>query len=170
MSITASQVVVGYDFTEGARPALSQAIALASREPWRVLHFLFVLPPHYRVDYVQAERMHVALSEKVALELHGMPAHINHHIHVRIGRPVKEILLLAREMGADLVILGEGHVAAKVARRAHCSVEVMRPNTYEHVDLLAIQEVEPHHSYVPPHRYHYDDSRASVRPSHWPIS
>ena len=48
-------------------------------------------------------------------------------------------------------------------------MEVARRKTYEHVQLDTIVEVEPHRSYVPPHRYWYDDPRVQLRPDEWPL-
>ena len=57
--------------------------------------------------------------------------------HLKIGGPVEEIVTLAEEMGAGLIVLGSrglgevgralmGSVSEFVARHAHCSVLVVR--------------------------------------------
>jgi len=122
------------------------------------------------------------MTDEIALELRARASNVPIHfyVHARIGKPADEILQLAREVGADLIIVGSkglhgverlvlGSVSETVVRDAGCTVEVARPKTYDHVDLLDIKEVEPHHHYVPPHRYFYEDHRLIVRPPDWPI-
>ena len=54
-------------------------------------------------------------------------------------------------------------------REAQCTVEVARAKTYPFVPLAEITEVEPTHTYVPPHRYSYEDHRVAMRPDEWPL-
>jgi nucleotide-binding universal stress UspA family protein len=188
---TPSQVVVAYDFSHSGRAALKRAIALANRAPFHVLHFVCViephgevttLPRHGRVDYPYAERVQQALTDEIAAELKAasIADRVHFFVHARIGRPAKEILDLARDVGADLIIIGSkgstgvdrlvlGSVSEKVVREAGCTVEVARPKTYEDVELDEIVDVEPQHHYVPPHRYTYDTRCVNLRPPEWPL-
>ena len=191
MSSTYSQVVVGFDFSHSGEAALYRALALAARAPFHVLHFVCVIEPHsplpsvpgHKVDYDYAEKVQHAVAEQIEYELRAITAkeRIHFNVHARIGRPAEEILDLAREVGADLIIVGSkgmkgverlvlGSVSEKVVREAGCTVEVARPKRYEHVDLEEVKEVEPHHHYVAPHRYYYESNRVTKRPSEWPIS
>jgi nucleotide-binding universal stress UspA family protein len=192
MSSTESQVVVAFDFSHSGRQALYRAITFATRAPFHVLHFVCVIDPHVplpalptkKVDYAYAERVQRALADEVELELRNNNAisRVHFYVHARIGKPAEEILQVARDVGADLIVVGSkgltgvahlliGSVAEQIVREAHCTVEVARAKTYDHVDLLKIQRVEPpHHHYVPPHRYHYEDHRLMVRPIDWPLS
>ena len=186
------QVVVAYDFSQSGNAALYRAIALAVRAPVHTLHFACVvdrhgpgLPvsvPHDRIDYAYTERLQQALTELVAQELRAadLQGRVHFFVHVRIGKPADELLALAHEIGADLIIIGSkrltgvkrlilGSVSEKVVREARCTVEVARPKTYEYVELDNIIEVEPHLSYVPPHRYSYEDRRLEHRPIEWPL-
>lgn len=190
MSSTYSQVVVGFDFSHSGRAALYRAIALATRAPFHVLHFVCVIDPHTplhavpgkKVDYEYTERVQRALTDEIELELRNAKEGVRVHfyVHARIGKPATEILDLAREIGADLIIVGckgltgverlvLGSVSERVVREAGCAVMIARPKSYEHVDLVDVHEVAPSHHYVPPHRYYYEDNRITSRPREWPI-
>ena len=183
MSTPPSHVVVAFDFSPPSTAALRRAIALAARAPFHVLHVLHVIDPHVqgteRVDYELAERLQGDVTRAMAAELAG-PEPVQFFVHVRIGNPAAEILATAREIGADLIIVGShgttglqrlfvGSVAERVVREAGCTVEVARPKAYDHVELLRMTSVEPHHAYVPPHRYSYEDHRVTLRPIDWPL-
>jgi nucleotide-binding universal stress UspA family protein len=190
MSSIYSQVVVGFDFSHSGRAALYRAISLATRAPFHVLHFVCVIDPHSplptvpgkKVNYEYAERVQRAVTDEIELELRAIQTGVRVHfyVHARIGKPAAEILELAREVGADFIIVGSkgltgverlvlGSVSEHVVREAGCAVMVARPKTYEHVDLLEVHEVEAHPRYVPPHRYYYEENRLNVRPADWPI-
>ena len=190
MSANHSQVVVGFDFSHSGRAALDRAIGLATRAPWNVLHFVCVIDPHFafpalptkHIDLEYANRVQEEVTAIVEQELKAkrtdMPIHF--FVHARIGKPAAEILGCARDVGADLIIVGSkgltgieravlGSVSEKVVREAGCSVEVARPKTYEYVPLLEIKDAEQHQKYAAPHRYTYEDRRASRRPNDWPL-
>jgi nucleotide-binding universal stress UspA family protein len=192
MSNTSSQVVVGYDFSPSGNAALQRAIALAIRAPFHVLHIACIverhapLPGHAHrgpVDYAYTERVQQDLTDVVTQELRAADApagQIHFFVHVRIGKPAEELLELARDVGADLIIVGSksltgvkrlvlGSVSEHVVREAGCTVEVARPKAYPYVELTEIVEVEPHLTYVPPHRYVYEHHRVEMRPSEWPL-
>ena len=191
MSAEHSQVVVGFDFTHSARAAMYRAIAVANRAPFHVLHFICAIEPHGqipaiphhgRVDLAYVERVEKALLDQIEAELKGaaIADRVHFFVHVRIGHAAQEILDLAREVGADLIIVGSkgltgverlvvGSVAEHVVREAGCTVEVARPKTYQHVDLLEISNAEHHTHYTPPHRYTYSSSCVNLRPDDWPL-
>ena len=191
MSSEQSQVVVAFDFTHSARAAMYRAIALANRAPFHMLHFVCAIeahgqvptiPHHGRADFAYVERVETALLDQIAAELKSaaITDRVHFFVHVRIGHAAEEILDLAREVGADLIIVGSkgltgvgrlvlGSVAEHVVREAGCTVEVARPKTYEHVDLLAISNAEPHKHYAAPHRYTYSSSCVNLRPDEWPL-
>ena len=141
-----SQVVVGFDFSHSAHAALSRAIKLATRAPWHVLHIVSVIDPHWAfpavpakdVDEHYAARVREAIVSLVRTEAQQP---ITFTVHARIGKPVKEILAIARDVGADLIIVGSrgvtgleraivGSTSERIAREAHCTVEIARENTY----------------------------------------
>jgi nucleotide-binding universal stress UspA family protein len=191
MSAENSQVVVGFDFTPSARAAMHRAIALANRAPFHILHFVCAIEPHGqvpriphrgRVDIAYVDRVEKALLDEIAAELKAaaITDRVHFSVHVRIGHAAEEILQLARDVGADLIIVGSkgltgverlvlGSVAEHVVREAHCTVEVARPKTYDHVDLLEITKAEPHAHYAAPHRYTYSSGCVNFRPDEWPL-
>ena len=190
MSSTHSQVVVGFDFSPSGTQALYRAITLATRAPFHVLHFVCAIDPHFplpsmpakQVDYAYAERVQQAMTEVISMELReaAVTDRVHFFVHARIGKAADEILSLAREVGADLIIVGTkglsgverlvlGSVAEKVVRGAGCSVEVARAKRYEHVDLMDVVDATEHRKYVPPHRYTYENHSLSLRPNEWPL-
>jgi nucleotide-binding universal stress UspA family protein len=177
MSTHVSPVVVGYDFSHSGRAALHRAVTLAGRAPFHVLHVTCVvdpkapipsIPSYNGVDYMYAARVQEALAAEIQHELDQAEVHGSVHffVHARIGKAAEEILRLAREVGADLIIVGSkgmtglerlilGSTSEHVVREAGCTVEVARPKQYAEVQLTPIEPVEPnlpHHTYVPPHR------------------
>ena len=178
MSNLTSHVVVGYDFTATSREALLRAIKLAARAPFHVLHFVCALEPG-----ASADKTYESIADIVGQELRNAQIgdKVHFFVHARFGRPADEILAVAREVGADLIIVGTkgltgvermvlGSVAETVVREACCAVVIARPRTYPHVELLEMKTVEPHAThYHQPHRYSYESARVLKRPADWPL-
>jgi nucleotide-binding universal stress UspA family protein len=192
MSAEHSQVVVGFDFSHSGRAALDRAIAVATRAPWHVLHFVCAIDPHFafpslptkHIDLEYAARVQEEVTAIVVQELDAkrISDRVHFFVHARIGKPAAEILGVAEDVGADLIIVGSkgltgiermmlGSVSEKVAREAGCTVEVARPKSYEYVALTQVVDAKPeeHHKYVAPHRYTYESNRAIRRSSDWPL-
>jgi nucleotide-binding universal stress UspA family protein len=194
MSSRISPVVVGFDFSHSGGAALHRAVTLAARAPLHVLHVVCVvdpkaaipsIPSYNGVDYMYAARVQEALATEIQYELDKAEVHDRVHffVHARIGKAAPEILALARDVGADLIIVGSngmtgverlllGSTSEQVVREAGCTVEVARPKRYSEVELIPIETVggeQAHHSYVPPHRYTYEDHRVNLRPAEWPL-
>lgn len=191
MSSQISPVVVGYDFSHSGRAALHRAVTLAGRAPFHVLHVVCVvdpkeaipsLPSYNGVDYMYAARVQEALAAETQHELDraDVRGSVHFFVHARIGKAAPEILALAGEVGADLIIVGSkgmtglerlilGSTSEQVMRDAGCTVEIARPKRYSEVVLLPIEPVDPVHTYVPPHRYTYEDHRVNLRPAEWPL-
>jgi nucleotide-binding universal stress UspA family protein len=185
-----TNVVVGFDFSPGSRVALERAVALTGRRRLHVLHVLCVVERHRslagllhhgRPDLEYCERVQAAVNEVVTDELRrtALLEHMQFCVHVRIGHAVDEILDLAREVGADRIILGKreadgvrrlllGSVAEHVVRHAGCSVEIARAKTYPYVERYAMSEVEPAKHHELPHRYEYETG-VLMRPDDWPL-
>lgn len=184
-----SHVVIGYDFSHSGHEALRRGVALAARASSHVLHVVCVIDPkdpipaiaaYNGVDAMYAARVQEALAVEVQHELDAtdITGRVEFFVHTRIGKPAAEILELAREIGAELIIVGSrrvtgverwlvGSTSAKIVRDASCSVEVARPR--QHVETVATLDAVDDHTYVAPHRYTYEDRRASLRPAEWPM-
>jgi nucleotide-binding universal stress UspA family protein len=183
----AKQVVVAYDFSGTADVALERAVDIACRAPAHVLHFIAAIDPrrglghepHGAIDLEYAERIQARLAEKLATSFAqrtptGEPVYF---IHARIGHPIDEILGLADDVGADMIVIGShgrtgirrlflGSTSEAVVRRARCPVIVARAKGYDHVDLDKIVEVprEPGHR----HRRVFGTGPKVVGPMQWP--
>jgi nucleotide-binding universal stress UspA family protein len=187
-------VIVGYDFSHSAHAALTRAVDIASRAPAHVLHVICVIDPrdaipsipaYDGVDYRYAARVQEVLAVQIQqeLELAAVQTRVHFFVHARIGgNPATEILALASEVGADLIIVGShgltgverflvGSTSERIAREAGCSVEIARPKRYADVELQPVveRETDDEHPYIPPHRYTYEDKRVSLRPPEWPL-
>jgi len=192
MSSHLDHVVVGYDFSHTGHHALRRAVALAERGAYLVIHVICVIDPHEPipslpsydgVDAMYAARVQEALAFEMQKELEAadIAGRVHFFVHARIGRhPADEILELAREVGAELIVVGShgltglerlliGSTSEKIVREAGCSVEVARARRYPDAELMTVVEVEPAHHLVPPHRYEYEDHRVNLRPPEWPL-
>lgn len=137
-----SQVVVGFDFSHSAHAALSRAIKLAARAPWHVLHIVSVIDPHWAFPAVPAKHVDDTypsrVREAIVALVHAEAREpIRFTVHARVGKPVKEILAVAETVDADLIIVGSrgvtgleramlGSISERIAREAHCTVEIAR--------------------------------------------
>ncbi|MCF8033543.1 MAG: universal stress protein [Desulfarculaceae bacterium] len=142
-------IIAATDFSPGAGAALGQALTLARRHGARLLltHVLPpMLPPSPLLDEVALTQTTLALREGLrdssARELAALAAKADGEVEVETrlieGDPARELAALAKETGADLMVVGHtgvsglaetvfGSVAQKLVRRAPCSVLVARP-------------------------------------------
>lgn len=180
------QVVVAYDYTPESELAVHRAIELGATWPDRhALHIVTVLDRDQ--DYHVAEQIRGDLLAHMHQRLHDNWPNvvIEFYAHARIGDPADEILDLAEEIGADMIIVGShnrttlgrfllGSVSESVADRAGCTVVVARPKRYATVELSPVEEIPEaehvHGTHRRAHRYSYTDGIALTRPDAWPIS
>lgn len=134
-------VLVAYDASEQAGRAFDFALDLAGRYGAEVLVLAVARPPEPPVAVETAavlehatqyyEKHFVQLREKAGQA--GIPA----RFEVRSGHPAEQIILLATEAGADMVVMGHrgktlvqkwmlGSVCRRVLNYAHCTVSVVR--------------------------------------------
>jgi nucleotide-binding universal stress UspA family protein len=133
-------VVVGTDWSDTAEIAFARAIELA-RLTGATLHVVTVADPEPTLSSpfeqtAPASRpdFQVDVALQAALDRHG-GSDLDVQQHVRTGEPAREIVAIAREEGADLVILGSvgmkgagrllGSVPNTVSHRAPCDVLVV---------------------------------------------
>jgi len=187
------QIVVAYDFSPHGRAVIDRAVELVSRAPFHALHFVTVIDAHAgvslvprrgKVDFTYADEVRATMLEQIANTLSETPvaSELNFFAHAPIGKPADEILRIAEELGADLILMGThghtglsrvvlGSVAERVVREAGCPVLVARPKTYPDVELARVIEIErtkPVHSRA--HQFSYTNNRVITRPPEWPIS
>lgn len=181
--MSTSQIVIGYDFRQASDVALSYAVEFARKDPEQVLHFVVVLGS--RESYREAERRRQELLTVLqeVFRVRDAPPNVQFFVHARIGDPADELLEVAEELGADLIVLGchdergtvermlLGSVSTRVLHEAHCPVLVARKKSYKDVELHPVVEVEPMGTHRQlPHRYRYSTDQAFLRPADWPIS
>lgn len=155
-----SQVVVGFDFSHSSHAALERAIELAIRAPWHVLQIVSVIDPRMAFPAVPAKHVDAGYARRVEAAVHALVDQelaarriddVRYFVHARIGKPVTEILGVAADVGADLILVGTkgltgleraivGSTAERIVREAGCTVEVVRPKTYPYVPLLEVTD------------------------------
>ncbi len=129
-------IVVGIDLGEASRYALDQAARVAMRVPGSKLHVIHVVKDGGEADAEDllektAANVRVYVAEQA--EALGGLARAGVGIHVRMGNPAHEVVQLAREIAADLIVLGTqrpphikrlilGSVTERVVRCAGCPV------------------------------------------------
>jgi leucyl aminopeptidase (aminopeptidase T)/nucleotide-binding universal stress UspA family protein len=142
-------ILAAVDFSDKTKSVLDLATSLANISPSGKLTICYVIPeqvavsplfPHYvatpNPDSIKREQeMALAkISEVIASFGVEKP---DYELVVRSGKPASEIVRLAEEIGADLVIVAStgasriarmllGSVAESVVRHAHCDVLVVR--------------------------------------------
>jgi nucleotide-binding universal stress UspA family protein len=186
------QVIIAYDFSPSAEEAVLRGIELACRAPQHVLHVVvaidahngFPIAPTEHVDYIYAERLQQMVTARMVAGFTGREtaSEVQFYVHARIGKPAEQILQLAHELGADLIMIGShgktgverfvlGSVSERIVREAHCAVIVARAKTYPDVKLQHVMPFEhERHPYHPPHRYVYIDQQVIKRPTDWPLA
>jgi len=138
---TSQTVVVGVDFSDYSQIALDAAIDQSGDGE---LHALCVLdlpasrlskgPP---LSIQEASATLTQVVEARLTEKAGQAGKLRAFIHIRLGVPARELADLAREVGADLLVVGThgrrgmrrlflGSVAERVLRAAPCPVLVAR--------------------------------------------
>jgi nucleotide-binding universal stress UspA family protein len=157
----------------------------APRPPFPVGHRSAIrrAGPGKTIDYAYAEQVQTELTAMIQAAFAAREAlgTVHFFIHTRIGNAAEEVLLAARELSADMIVVGShghtgmkrlllGSVSERIVREAECPVIVARPKTYAPVKLLDVVSVAPHVAhYVAPHRYSYQDTRVTRRPNDWPL-
>lgn len=141
MSVFPAKILLAVDGSEEASLAARSAVGLAEKTGSE-LHVVHVgeAPVVYRPElrgyrslYEQREKEARRLLDEQVKSLGDRVA----QAHLRMGRPDGEIVALAEELGAGLIVLGSrglgglrrtlmGSVSDSVVRHAHCPVLVVR--------------------------------------------
>lgn len=143
------RILVPIDFSFCSKKALEYAIPFAKQFGAR-LCLLYVGQGHYMVpELAPTDLMSYKLSERadIAAKLASVatkeiPATLAVDILVRNGQPALEIVDVAKEIGADLIVISThgygglkhlwfGSIAEQVVRHATCPVLVVRENEHE---------------------------------------
>ena len=137
-------VLVPHDFTRESDAALGYAAELADRREG-VIHLLHVVPPSATAGPLDATFPN-ALLRRIREEQHAVEARLAEasaqlsipvERHVAVGAPAPVICDFARQLGADLIVMGartqhgvtslmHGSIAARTVRRAPCPVFAVR--------------------------------------------
>jgi nucleotide-binding universal stress UspA family protein len=146
-------VIAAFDFSEAGKLVLDEGLAIAERSPDTELHATHVATPYgpllrlelptgtETLDAQRAEARVTSYVEELRRSLAHPPGPERVHPRLRAGGPADEILLLASELSADLVLVGTharhgmrhrflGSVSEDVVRRCGCPVLVVRPKSY----------------------------------------
>jgi nucleotide-binding universal stress UspA family protein len=99
-------VVVGLDFTDADGPAFDQAARLVMHVPGSAIHLLhvFAKEPSPAASRDLESHLRLYVDEKMAAS-RGLRG-ISVGIHLRGGHPVRELVRLATEVAADLIVIG----------------------------------------------------------------
>jgi nucleotide-binding universal stress UspA family protein len=139
---TTLSTVVGLAFTDADGPAFDQAVRIVQRVPLSELHLVHVfhteLSPERQRDLIGHLRLYVDEKSAISNGLRGLKV----GIHLRAGKPVREIVQLATEVQADLIVVGStagphfkhwvlGSTAEKLIALAPCPVLVASPRPRE---------------------------------------
>jgi nucleotide-binding universal stress UspA family protein len=143
------RILVPIDFSDCSKKALQYALPLA-KEHEAALTLLYVVPPAYGageyggIDYAQLEASMKVGGEKELAKLVAseVPNEIPADTLVRVGSPAREIVEIARNLPADLIVISThgrtglkhvflGSVTEHVVQRAPCPVFVVREREHE---------------------------------------
>jgi nucleotide-binding universal stress UspA family protein len=150
MSIFPTKILLATDGSEEAEMAFASAADL-SKKTGSELHVVYVghmplvsyeSPGATTLDPGLSGRMHESAQQEARTMLDEQMQRVGHsgeiaEVHARIGKPDAEIVGLAEELGAGLIVLGSrglgrlrralmGSVSDSVVRHAHCPVLVVR--------------------------------------------
>jgi nucleotide-binding universal stress UspA family protein len=154
-AVSSFGIVVGLDFAEGGEFAFRQAARIAQGIPGCHLHLVHVfdaMPSAEDNPQQTADLLRVYASEEASAA--GGLDGVTIGIHLRAGDAVREIVQLATDVGAQLVVLGArkgphlkswlvGSTAEKVVAAASCPVLVAGPRPHEADAAHREVEIEP---------------------------
>jgi nucleotide-binding universal stress UspA family protein len=119
-------MVVALDRSEYAPIVLEHALDQAARHGAPDLHLVTVVDHDDAFAGAQSDLARLAAAELATFHQDGPERHTR--LHVRRGRPAEEIVALAGEVGAELIVVGrfEHKTAEHVLARAPCPTLVVQ--------------------------------------------
>lgn len=140
-------LVAAVDRSDQAQLVFERVAEEAARYAAADLHLLRVIDvPQRYADRVPIDDEHAALVAEAQDVLHAFASDHSSwriHVHVRVGRPDEEIIALAHEARADLIVIGRhgdrtrrhhlltGNTVEQVLRIAPCTVVVVQDRLYD---------------------------------------
>lgn len=143
------RILVPTDFSEYSEAAIHMALSLAKRFESEI-YFLNVCPPEFtfhsgiktgvhkeeKIEEKEEQKKHRAFLEDFMKKFNLNGLRVNYL--VKFGPPFLEIIIAAKEIKADLIVMGThgktgiiqamiGSVAEKVVRKAPCPVLTVKP-------------------------------------------
>ena len=141
-------VIIGAVATTGEADGavVSTVAGLARTFEGAELHFLHVIDAPQRTAWPYGSAV-PERARSAQLFMAAISRHVEEQVvgkvfgHTAVGAPAKQILALATDLEADLIVVGShsksalsrtvgGSVSASVVRQASCAVLVARPKTY----------------------------------------
>ncbi len=144
------KVLICSDFSANSDFAFDYALEICQRSESTSLYLLHVIPEVdaqfwktyiYEVEDDIDAKAKSDIDKRLEPYKQAVPAGQEFHIEIRIGKDHREILDYAREISADLIVLGRqsknsfqkafmGDITEKICRSADCAVLVM-PASYQ---------------------------------------
>ena len=144
LGIKIEKILVPLDFSVASMEALSHAVALATHVD-AAIHLVHIYPPDEASSvpgaghllFESADTIERLTEELTGIHRKFVPTFRPENCHVRRGRPHQGIIRVARDIGADLIVLAThgysglkhlllGSTAERVVRNAPCPVLVVR--------------------------------------------
>lgn len=167
-------IIAAIDRTPASDPALTTAAGLAQGIAGAELHLIYVIAP-IPEPALPAIPAPSAMLEEARKFIDGIASNAAQRFtgrvaaHLAVGEPAREILQLATDLEADVIVVGThgkkalermlvGSVSQSVVKKAQCAVVVARPKEYVHGDVPEI---------LPPCPKCLDTQRASKGEKLW---
>jgi nucleotide-binding universal stress UspA family protein len=160
MQEKAYTVVVGIDFSEASDEALDEALTLSMARNAQLhvlyLHDHFLVPEGGReaaeATLLRIEHHAVSRMDELGRRTGKQLRFRKLYSHFRLGAAAEQIVQLASDLDADLVVVGThgtsglkrlviGSVAERAMRLARCPVWIVRPK--DHLGLGKVPDIEP---------------------------
>ncbi len=135
-----TKILCPVDFDQTSALALEVAADLVQDEPGATLDILHVVPlppgPEVAISFEKVEGRARAKLERLAVQ--RINPQVRYTLHVRTGDPASEVIYIAEQLGADLIVMAThgrtglrrfvlGSVTERVVRESPCAVLTVKP-------------------------------------------